>query len=241
MWKFLWDQTWCDSRKLPETHFTIERAENNRERFELIENWIAIEDQPEMWGRGFYLNQYKREPILSFDNFEEPQKLLELPAWVLNAPKSIPIDKIISEELLSMVAKAAPEKIHDLRAREAEQVRIQKEAKDRERKLNKLAKKTASRVYVIEFENHTCKIGISRNLKQRIATLRGHSGLQIVRWCCSQPLKTASEIENTCHRRFSRSRRYNTEFFNISYEEARNYLESIVPIDFAIDFATELE
>lgn len=103
-----------------------------------------------------------------------------------------------------------------------------------------MVKKTLSEsqcIYVIENSNHLVKIGVSKNLKQRIRALETGGGYKIINVFHTEKCSNSSELESKCHRYF---KKYNTfgEWFAIPFETAKAYVKSL-KLEF--DFLTEKE
>lgn len=121
------------------------------------------------------------------------------------------------------------------RQREEERIRRIEEEKSRAKEQKKalhekMLSERGTRVYIFEMENHTVKFGMSDNIKRRLMEIRGHSGMQIIRGCCTENLDAPRTIESTCHKHFDEKRRYKTEFFDITFEEAIAYLKTLAPV-----------
>lgn len=80
-------------------------------------------------------------------------------------------------------------------------------------------------VYLVEFNNGWCKIGVAKDFDKRLKTITSSSGASPIRWCHTHelPNKDAFKIESKCHRKFA-PYRLEGEFFNIPYEDARTEL-----------------
>lgn len=84
-------------------------------------------------------------------------------------------------------------------------------------------------VYVLKTNFDTVKIGISQNVDQRKTAIERENDLKVVQWCCTAPVPQAAQIEGECHEHFA-THALGGEFFNVSYEEARDYLATHKPI-----------
>lgn len=84
-------------------------------------------------------------------------------------------------------------------------------------------------VYALEMSNATVKIGMSQNVKQRIAAITGASGLSVLN-CYNTKMfaeEIARTIEKACHENFS-AYRIKGEFFNIAFSDACEILKKLV-------------
>ena len=81
-------------------------------------------------------------------------------------------------------------------------------------------------VYLVEFNNGWCKIGVAKDFDKRLKTVTSSSGATPLRWCPTDilPNKDAYKIESKCHKKFA-PYRCEGEFFNIPYEDAYHALE----------------
>ena len=93
--------------------------------------------------------------------------------------------------------------------------------------LNKLSVSKPKKlvVYALEMNNGTVKIGVSKNLLQRMQSISYATGLKILRNYHTDfaPAEIARIIEISCHIKFEYGRVYG-EYFNISFDEACNEL-----------------
>ena len=69
-------------------------------------------------------------------------------------------------------------------------------------------------------DDGTVKIGIARDVSQRIKTIQRENGTQVLKQYSSKVIdeKLATEIESKCHAAFE-DKRAHGEYFNISFEE----------------------
>ena len=76
-------------------------------------------------------------------------------------------------------------------------------------------------VYVLEMENNTVKIGMTKDIERRIKQLRGICGVKIKReWHTDTiPRKYAHMVEHLCHDEFKEQRTLG-EYFNVAFDEA---------------------
>ena len=77
-------------------------------------------------------------------------------------------------------------------------------------------------VYIIESDG-CIKIGKTKNIAQRINTLRNQSGRKFLRFCHTEQCKNYGEIEIAMHKEFSESRTVG-EWFNIPFDQAAGKL-----------------
>lgn len=227
MWIFNYDSVWNDDDKYDiffDRCFRVDKivkkhiyGGNSREigRYEIWELWTSLE-QPKMWDRDYLIRNDKKQLVAWFTEKEAVNSFLRLLAYVLNAPPEIPMSRIISPELLDMISTMNIEEIYKV--------------KEKERKNNIKYFTKGTVVYVFEVENTTVKIGFTNDVVRRAAAVTGHSGLKITRICFTVPLANAPDIEKRCHLHFAKQRRYNTEFFDISFEEAQDYLASLAKL-----------
>jgi len=84
-------------------------------------------------------------------------------------------------------------------------------------------------VYVLEMSNDTVKIGISKNVNNRIKTITSSSGLAVLNLYKSKMFEKeiALTIEKACHCKFAAAR-VKGEFFKISFADACAELKSLV-------------
>ena len=82
-------------------------------------------------------------------------------------------------------------------------------------------------VYVFDMENDTVKIGVSNAVGRRRNDIMNSSGMYISRWLYTKELskERAFALEAECHRFFGKYRTRG-EFFRISFEDAKQRLES---------------
>ena len=87
-------------------------------------------------------------------------------------------------------------------------------------------KNNMRKVYVlVNPDNHRVKIGITENIEQRLLSLKHASGSEIYVYYLSKWLYSATALEKNAHKHFQ-SRRYIGEWFNISPEEAAEYIKN---------------
>ena len=79
-------------------------------------------------------------------------------------------------------------------------------------------------IYILEFDNNSVKIGITKNQKKRMNQIVSQSGLSITRSYFTEKTKNAIKIESELHKHF-KEKRLNGEFFSNSYEEAISELK----------------
>lgn len=222
-------------------------------RYYVSEYWVAYTQD------GGY--DYMEEHVVPFDDERDARFFIAQLVDLLNTGKKRRyeegswVSKVTSEDdyicqaaaqlVRDTIAQAPVEATRMQKARDAQAKaeRLQREREIAERARRKAEKQAVhdrhlqklvergTRVYVFAMENNTCKIGYSDGIKRRMAEVHGHSGLQISKWCCTVPLENAPAIEDICHKHFAGKRRYNTEFFDISYEDARDYLQTLVIIE----------
>ena len=248
MWFCNYEEIWNDGdrgiffarhiriNKIPRRNF---QGKNTGEiaRYEVEEFWTSLEQETAKT-RDYVVRNDKRATVLSFETQEEVETLFRLLTWVLNAPPEIPLDTVLSPQLLSMISIANTERLEKIRLQEAEELARQREEHEREmadlRRQQELRKQRmllrGTRVYVFEVENGTCKIGFTNNIERRAAAIRGHSGMEIIQMCYTIPLANAPKIEKLCHKHFAEKRRYDTEFFNVTFSEACDYLATLATI-----------
>lgn len=211
---------WFLARAIPRLNAL---GENTREvsRYEICEIWTSRE-QPEMWGRGFYIKHDKEVAVFFFTEQQEARNFLKLLCWVLNAPSEIPMSQIISTSLVNTLANANTEEMHTL---------WEKESLEREMH-KKNVKIHGTHVYILALDNDTVKIGVSVKPLSRARLVKGLSGHNIIDWCYTQGLShdDGYALEATMHTFFA-DRRTCGEFFKVPYEEARDKLRSMVDDD----------
>lgn len=227
MWIFNGQEAWNEQEnKYYERQFEITKvpirdnlgkATREIAHYLISESWTSLE-QPEFWGRGFCLRHDKRITALSFSTREQADSFLELLVWVLNAPVSVSLEEIISPSLVAISLNNNLEVIQNIVAKE-------QEASVNETKLY------GTKVYIFEFNNNTIKIGISNNVINRATHIKSNSGLNILKWCCTEGFdqRKARDIEFACHTFFNNSKTQG-EFFATSYETAKEYLQTLAPI-----------
>lgn len=82
-------------------------------------------------------------------------------------------------------------------------------------------------VYVIlNIEVGRVKIGITGDIKGRFSILATQGGCEMEMYYHTQPMFNSKEIESKCHNHF-REQRYIGEWFNVTKEQAKEYLETI--------------
>ena len=193
-------------------------SRNEISRYDIVEAWWNYEN-PDSWRNGYTCDK-RRVPIISFENGSDAYDFLELFVWVLNAPSTVPFDTIISQRLIDIVQNADPDALKLLRERESK-------AK------SEWTVNHGDRVYIFQMADGRIKIGKSCNVATRRKAVEGHSGIKVVKWCCSAGLNNAYEIESLCHQHFADYRCEVGEFFSgITFDDARDYLQTLVKIDY---------
>lgn len=186
-------------------------------RCEIHESWSSCE-QPDEHGR--CMRNDKDVAVLAFSSWEEAEDFLRVLAWVLNAPSQISFTEILSTDLMETIKHANPEELYALAAKEQEELQA-----------NLNTERGGTHVYILQMDNGTVKIGMSANIRNRIAAIISHSGLEVLKWCCTGgfPTVEARYIELNCHN-FFHDKRKRGEFFKIDYEEAKKFLQGYAPI-----------
>ena len=88
-------------------------------------------------------------------------------------------------------------------------------------------RKNEKRLYIMELDNKTIKIGVSNDVKVRISQIKHSSGATVLRCIFSEyDSQKAYKAEATLHRYFAKNR-LNGEFFNVSFDEAVDVLERL--------------
>lgn len=81
-------------------------------------------------------------------------------------------------------------------------------------------------IYVLRAEDETVKIGVSKNVEQRIKTLQGASGKKIVECFCTQKCSNAYLIETIILKHFSLQRMCG-EWTSADFKEVVRYAEEV--------------
>lgn len=74
------------------------------------------------------------------------------------------------------------------------------------------------KLYVIEFDNNSVKIGIAKNYERRKRQVMSANGMNVKREYVTVPIKGVSCLESKLHKTF-KSKRLNGEYFNADFEE----------------------
>ena len=186
-------------------------------RYEIVERWTSME-QPKLQERNYYIKRDKESRVLFFTEWNDAAVFLQLLAWVLNAPKKIPLDRIIAPELMTMIINGHSEELQKLLAKEAEDAEKHKEA----------LIDYGTKVYCFTAADGRIKIGYTKNIKSRISKFQT-AGTKIIKYCHTQGFteKKARDIESECHDFFKKQGKHDElEWFYISYDEAKAKLQT---------------
>lgn len=74
-------------------------------------------------------------------------------------------------------------------------------------------------LYVLEFENNTVKIGITKEKEKRMKAISSASGMNITRSFFTEKINDVQVLEKELHKHF-KDKRLNGEFFRITFKEA---------------------
>lgn len=97
------------------------------------------------------------------------------------------------------------------------------------------------RLYLIEFDGGLVKLGISKDIVQRVNSFK--TVLNIKRFCVSDyaiSYKDAYDTEQQLHEMFSFGR-YNNECFLLDYEEMKHHITHFLGMSFSNDYFTNEE
>ena len=85
-------------------------------------------------------------------------------------------------------------------------------------------------VYVLEMNDGSTKIGVTKQFLARIANIERDVGLNVIRACHSYYMnrRTAFDIETYLHRHFDLYLCYRREYFSITFEEGVNKLREVL-------------
>lgn len=83
------------------------------------------------------------------------------------------------------------------------------------------------KLYIIEFDNGTVKIGIAKDYKRRKQQIKSANGMKEKREHITMPIKNVSKLEASMHREFKLNR-LNGEYFDIDFEHAVNVLKEML-------------
>ena len=146
--------------------------------------------------------------------------------------------------------------VEETRIREEEEAkaraeRLEKERIQREKAERKAAERakiftkmcTDSHVYIFHFDTGFTKFGKGNNVFARANKIKEGAPISIIKWACTEPIheSQALKFERQCKKHFADKniqklypeRKYNTtENFEISFEEAVEYLKSLTPIGY---------
>lgn len=85
-------------------------------------------------------------------------------------------------------------------------------------------------IYVLEnYPQKNIKIGKTTNPVQRFRSLSGsNNGGNTINRVAISPMTYLYSLEKSCHCHFDRFRLYNTEYFDITFEEAVEFLDHLI-------------
>lgn len=227
--KYIWEQKYnvlspinADGRRI-----SIEKGE-------IVESWASFEDpQHVFWfnGRLCQCRQDKEIRIASFENNKSAMFFLTVLGAILDAPDDDTLCKKISPIFMEYLSQKRAE-MEKLLLQEQEEIRREQERRllEEARKKEEDLLRGVTKVYVLQLNNGTIKIGISRNIRKRIQTIQGNSGLKITQYAYTKDPLTSYEarrIEAICHNHFCQKRTIG-EFFNAAFDEACAYLRTEV-------------
>jgi len=93
-----------------------------------------------------------------------------------------------------------------------------------------VAEPTLNRVYAMELDDNTVKIGRSSNVEARLKQIESENGVKVLRVYNTDflPLEIAQQIENACHKFFAEFLAHGDEYFHISFTDACNVIDKFV-------------
>lgn len=126
--------------------------------------------------------------------------------------------------------------IHDVVAQapvEEMKIKLEQEAarEAERREKERMIASHGTHVYILDFGNGLIKIGVSRNVRNRIAAARTF-GQATARYAVTKEgfeFSAACDIESKCHNLF-KDKSVSKEVFRVTYAKAKTYLETLAPI-----------
>lgn len=108
----------------------------------------------------------------------------------------------------------------------------EKIGRDMMESMNAVSEPKIKCVYLVEFNNGWCKIGVAKDFDKRLKTITNSSGATPLRWChtVDMPVKDAYRVESSFKKKFAPYRQEG-EFFNIPYDNAYAELVKHAAID----------
>lgn len=216
-----WEKGKCDSNPNPR----FKRRRYDKPIYIVVEEWHTPESQGDTGDWDFYtFMTYQDAAIFIAElcmKFNSPaqQRLMEAAEQLVTD-----ITKENKKAFKKMEADQRQKQIEEQRKLK-EQKKIEEQRKIEEQK--RIEQAHNKHVYAFDMNNGTVKIGVSNNVSKRRAAVSSSSGLEIPRWCYTETFRDyrAYGIESECHKFFA-PRRTKGEFFKISYEEARDKLQT---------------
>ena len=140
-----------------------------------------------------------------------------------------------AERIATDITKENKKSVKRADAAQQQEIAEQKKAEAERKKAAELAAEmsTKKRVYINALDNGTVKIGVSNNVKSRQKSIIGNGGVFILRYCYTNmlPVAEAMLIEQKCHVHFKERCKVG-EFFYVTYDEAKAYLQTLAHVVF---------
>ena len=205
----------------------------------VCEEWAA--ESTEIAGiGGCIVDKWEVAKVIPFNSHDEAVLFVAQLADLLNTGGE-PDCPAAAQFIRDTVAQAPVEQMRmELERKAAEQAKREEEERRRKEFEQQAAIARAKReesirqgvhVYVLDLGNGTVKIGISNNVRSRIAQAQTF-GLKVVRFAVTQQgfkESQALKIESACHKYF-KDKSVTKEVFNIPYDEAKAHLQTYAPI-----------